>query len=138
LSKTPNSILSKVGAIVAMAAAFFALNAVSFDTEVDRKISHAQQLHAQHTAALLHNLSLLSQRQVVDGLAAELRLEEFLQTWYAAELRREQDPGRLYELQRQNEKSQRRRQSLQERYGQATERLDALRAEQPPPPGTPL
>ena len=134
----PSTWLSKAGMIVGLAAAFFTLNAVAFDTEVERKISHAQQLNAQHTAALLHNLALLSQRQIVEGLAAELRLEEFLQTWYASELRRETDAGRLYELQRQQEKSQRRRQSLYERYGHATERLEALHAAPPAAVGTRL
>ena len=136
-SGTP-SVLGKIAGIVGMAAAFFALNALSFDSEVDRKISHAAQLQAQHTAAILHNLALLSQRQVVDGLAAELRLEEFLQTWYATELRREIDPGRLYELQGQQTRSEQRRRRLYERYRQATERLEALQTGQVAAPTVPL
>jgi len=123
--------LGRIGAIVGLAAAFFTLNAVAFDSEVDRKITFAQELTAQQNAAVLHNLQLLAQRQVVESLAAEIRFEEFWQNWCAAELRREADPGRLYELEQQQRLSQGRLAGLYDRYNNASERLEALQATVP-------
>lgn len=132
-SDTAQHWLSRLGVIVGLAAALFTLNALAFDSEVDRKISHAQQLTMQHNGTILHHVALLSQRQLLEGLQSQVRLEEFIQSWYAAELQRESDSGRIYELKRLSETSQKRTLRLMERLRDARQRLDELEATTPAP-----
>ena len=117
--------LGWAAAVVALLGGLLSVDAISTDAEVDQKLRQAQVRSDQSTAQILFSLQLFAARETVEGLAAQLRLEEFMVRWFATELARETDAGRVYELEHQKAQSERNIVSLYDRYNKASELLES-------------